>query len=507
MIRLKIFISSVQKELRSERIAAGSFIATDDFLRDCTVPRIFEDYPQPLRPNPQAYLDLLRQCQIYLLIIGKEYGPDTGAGISATHEEYRLAQELKLPTLVCVMGKDDERQEKEKKFFQEIREHQHTYSRFHNEEGLLKAIGKRLREHIEQTFSVEPRRAQIEQAKRNRKSADPFEQELIDSLSYEDLETTLAHEMMASAEDRDKEKIDLQELPRLLLSRSYLWKDGDNLRPTVAGALLLSKNPGIALPQARVQMDAFPGSTRNADALDSEILSLPLPQIVEKAVAFIRRNTASPLIIKGLKRIKAETYPQEVLREAIVNAIAHRDYADPGAKISIELFADRLLISSPGHPPGDQSLERLASGQARSRARNPLIVQGLAWLDLMDERGSGIPRMTRLLEEAGHPKPIYRLDHDSLVVELRSSDQASKIASKNQQKSTNLKTGSKLTPKESILTEVRASGSISTKVCVQRLGIARATTQRLLAELVKTGDLTIEGSGPATRYRLKDEAV
>ena len=507
MIRLKIFISSVQKELRSERIAVGSFIATDDFLRDCTVPRIFEDYPQPLRPNPQAYLDLLRQCQIYLLIIGKEYGPDAGAGLSATHEEFRLAQELKLPTLVCVIGDDNNREDKENEFFQEIRNHQHTYSRCPDEEDLLKAIAKRLREHIEQTFAVEPRRAQIEQAKRNQNSADPFERELIDTLSYEDLKTPLALEMVASAEDRDKEQIEPQELPRLLLSRSYLWRDGDTLRPTAAGALLLAQNPGSALPQARVQMDAFPGSTRNADALDSEILNLPLPQVVEKAVAFIRRNTASPLIVKGLKRIKTETYPQEVLREAIVNAIAHRNYADPGAKISIELFADRLLISSPGHPPGGQSLERLASGQARSRARNPLVVQGLAWLDLMDERGSGIPRMTRLLEQAGLPKPTYRLDHDCLVIELRTSKQATKGAAKDQQQSAISKNGPELTPKESILAEVQTSGSISTKICVQRLGITRATAQRLLAGLVKTGHLTIEGAGSATRYRLKDEAV
>ncbi len=86
MIRLKVFISSVQKELRTERIAIGNFLSTEDFLRECTAPRIFEDYPQPLRPNKKAYLDLLRQCQVYLLLIGREYGADAGDGLSATHE-------------------------------------------------------------------------------------------------------------------------------------------------------------------------------------------------------------------------------------------------------------------------------------------------------------------------------------------------------------------------------------------------------------------------------------
>jgi predicted HTH transcriptional regulator len=499
MIRLKVFISSVQKELRAERIAIGCFLSTDDFLRECTTPRIFEDYPQPLRPNPRAYLDLLRQCQVYLLLIGSEYGADAGEGLSATYEEYRLAQQLQLPTLVCVKGHDENREAKEADFFREICDAHHTYSRFDSEEQLLEMVGKRLREHIETTFAVEPRRAQIEQSELNRQSASPFERGFLEGLSYADLDSELALEMVANAEDRDRDQVDPKELPRLLLSRSYLWKDGDVLRPTVAGALLLVHKPGNALPQARVQMDAFPGMTRNADALDSAIFDAPLPHVVENAVAFIRRNTARPLVVKELKRQKTEVYPTEVLREAVVNAVAHRDYADHGAKISIEVFADRLIISSPGHPPGGQSIERLASGEARSRSRNPLVVQGLSWLELMDERGSGIPRMTRLLEQAGHPKPRFRLDHDCTVIELypqqRSPEQAASSSA--------IRTTEPVSNEEAILNEVRASGWISTKVCVQRLGIASATAKRTIAELVNAGKLIKEGTGPATRYRLK----
>ena len=504
MIRLKVFISSVQKELRAERIAIGSFLSTDDFLRECVTPRIFEDYPQPLRPNPKAYLDLLRQCQVYLLVIGSKYGADAGEGLSATHEEYRVAQQMQLPTLVCVKGKDKNREEKEAAFFKEILDARHTYSRFETEEQLLEIVGKRLREHIETTFAVEPRRAQIEQSALNRQSASPFEREPLDSLNYGDLDPDLALELVANAEDRDRDQVDPSELPRLLLSRSYLWKDGDTLRPTIAGALLLARRPGSALPQARVQMDAFPGNTRNADALDSIILDAPLAKIVEAAVVFIRRNTATPLVVKGLKRQKVETYPAEVLREALVNALAHRDYADPGAKISIEVFADRLVISSPGHPPGGQSVERLASGEARSRSRNPLVVQGLAWLELMDERGSGIPRMTRLLEQAGHPRPQFRLDHDCLVVELSPSRNDSGSLSGTALSPAAAEPAAPLSPKDAIINEVRASGWISTKVCVQRLGISRASAQRILAELVAENTLSVFGTGPATRYRLTD---
>ena len=502
MIKLKVFISSVQKELRAERIAVGSFLATDDFLRECTVPRIFEDYPQPLRPNPKAYLDLLRQCQTYLLLIGKEYGNDAGDGLSATHEEYRLAQDLKLPTLICVKGeRKTKRDDAVTAFLKEIEDAKHTYSRFENEAELLEVVGKRLREHIEVTYATVPRRKQVEQSALNVQAASTFERELLPTLAYEHLDPELALDMIAAAEDCDKERVDSVQLPRLLLSRGYLWKDAEVLRPTVAGALLLARSPGTALTQARVQMDAYAGTDRNAEPVDSVFIDAPLARTVEQAVAFIRRNTPNPLKIRGLKRENTEAYPAEALREVVVNAIAHRDYADPGARICVEVFADHLRVSSPGLPPGGQPVERLASGEARSRSRNPLVVQGLSWLELMDERGSGIRRMTRVLEEAGHPRPAFRIDHDSLVVELLPAISEAKSPQPAASATQKADDSNELSPREAILLELRESGEITTRRCVQKFGISRATAKRLLAELVEKGVLTVIGTGPATRYQ------
>lgn len=137
MIRLKVFISSVQKELKDERLAVGSILATDPFLSETTVPRIFEEYPAPLRPNKYAYLELLRTCQVYLLIMAKEYGDEIEEGLSATHQEYLLSQELNLPTLVCVKGgRSFKRDEKEEALFNEIKRDGHTYSRFSSNDEL-----------------------------------------------------------------------------------------------------------------------------------------------------------------------------------------------------------------------------------------------------------------------------------------------------------------------------------------------------------------------------------
>lgn len=471
------------------------------------MPRIFEDYPQPLRPNPKGYLKLLRSCQVYLLIVGAAYGTDAGAGLSATHEEYRLAQQLQLPTLVCVKGvRTMTREGKAEEFLREVERDNHTYSRFTDEAGLLKVIGERLREHIETTYATVPRRAQIEQSRMTRQSASPFERQPVEGLSFDNLDLNIARDMMAAAEEMDRERLDAKELPRLLLSRGYLWRDGPTLRPTIAGALLMANHPAVALPQARMQLDAFPGTTRQVDAIDSRILEGPLPRLVDQAVAFVRRNTPKPLVVKGLKRLETEAYPAEVLREAVVNAVAHRDYEDAGAKIAIEVYTDHLRVSSPGAPPGGQAADRLASGEARSRSRNPLIVQGLAWLELMDERGSGIPRMTRLLEQAGHPKPVYRMEHDSLVLEFQPVRRGEgDTASGNRPASAIEESPLELPAREIILEEVRASRGISTKIRVQRLGISRATAQRVLSSLVEEKILEKRGSGPATFYQLNPE--
>ena len=158
-------------------------------------------------------------------------------------------------------------------------------------------------------------------------------------------------------------------------------------------------------------MDAYAGDSRNTDPVDSVLLDKPLPQTIEQTVAFIRRNTAHPLKVKGLKRLDSDAYPQEALREAIVNAVAHRDYDESEAKITVEVFQNEIIFSSPGLPPGGQSIDRISRGKARSRVRNPMIVQGLRWLEYMDERGSGIRRMRSAMKEKKLPAPQFRIDN------------------------------------------------------------------------------------------------
>ncbi|MBI5442195.1 MAG: DUF4062 domain-containing protein [Deltaproteobacteria bacterium] len=183
MIRLKVFISSVQKELREERASLGGMLATDPFLSSSTVPRLFEEYPAPLRPNKRAYLDLLRSCHVYLLVMGREYGDPQADGLSAPHQEYRLAQELRLPMLVCVKGDSQfEREEMQTAFFEEVRKAGHTYSRFASTNELLHKARARLVEYLERTVETEPTQQQNVQARETSRAASGFERQPVGSL-------------------------------------------------------------------------------------------------------------------------------------------------------------------------------------------------------------------------------------------------------------------------------------------------------------------------------------
>ena len=139
--KLRIFVSSVQKELEHERAAVAQLISVDPFLLKHCEPVLYEKDPSTGRPNAKGYLDRLRECQIYLLLLDAEYGRVAGE-CSATHEEYRVAQKEQLPTLVFIRGldkkRDDAREAKTKEFFEEVKRDGHKYVRFHDrEEGRL----------------------------------------------------------------------------------------------------------------------------------------------------------------------------------------------------------------------------------------------------------------------------------------------------------------------------------------------------------------------------------
>ncbi len=220
----------------------------------------------------------------------------------------------------------------------------------------------------------------------------------------------------------------VQEPEEVLLDKlGMATRDGEGRRrPTLAGVLLGCDKPESLLPHAYIQAVAYRGTTADAGPgyqLDAADLGGPLDEQVAGACRFVARN----MTVAASKEVGREDHPQfdmTAVFEAVVNAVAHRDYSIAGSKIRLRLFADRLELCVPGSLVNSLELGDLAYQQ---HSRNPVITGllarvpvpgGVAFLEtgrttLMDRRGEGVPLVLQRGERVSGRVPLYELDGDS----------------------------------------------------------------------------------------------
>ncbi|MGV3722666.1 MAG: ATP-binding protein [Actinomycetota bacterium] len=150
-------------------------------------------------------------------------------------------------------------------------------------------------------------------------------------------------------------------------------------------------------------------------------LERPLVRLVEEVYGGLRDQLRRRVELHDLFFQEQLEYPSLAWQEAVVNAIAHRDYLLTGAGIEIWLFDDRLEVRSPGAPPPPITLEELRSGQGAHYSRNPLIVRVPTDSGYMREQGEGIPRMFEAMEAADLQPPELTIENVRFVVTLRNT--------------------------------------------------------------------------------------
>ena len=192
-------------------------------------------------------------------------------------------------------------------------------------------------------------------------------------------------------------------------------------RATVAGVLLCSAAPHEWLPNACITATYYAGSDRASGQLDARTIVGPLPRQVADAMAFAVRNMRVGAY-KDPARMDLPQYSVEALFEALVNAVAHRDYSVRGSRIRLSMFADRLEIDSPGGLPNNLTIDAMA---ARQSTRNEAIASVLGRVPVgdipgsgrrryfMERRGDGVPIIFRETRALCGRSPSYRLLGDS----------------------------------------------------------------------------------------------
>ena len=206
--------------------------------------------------------------------------------------------------------------------------------------------------------------------------------------------------------------------------------------PTLAAVLNFCLYPQGFFPQLGITAIVVPGTEigdvdqDSARFIDNKRIGGTIPEMVEEALNFSRRNMKVKTIISketGLRTDKTE-YPMDALREAILNAVIHRDYSihTEGTPIQIDFFTDRVEIHSPGSLYGRMSIEQL--GIAKPDLRNPALAVMAETLTTAEHRYSGIPTMRNAMKESGLPEPKFENRRNEFVVTFYNKEDPEKDA-------------------------------------------------------------------------------
>lgn len=217
-------------------------------------------------------------------------------------------------------------------------------------------------------------------------------------------------------DDSDQEKItrwlslsgisDRFKTDDILVNIEAAERSGGSLSFRNAGILFFAKEPRRFFNQAYITCILFKGPT-NVHILDRKDFSGGAVSDIEESLRFIERNTRLAYKIEGLRREEIPEYPMAAIREAITNAVMHRDWFIEGANVFVQIFSDRITITSPGGLPPGMLPSDLGHKSVR---RNPIIADLFHRIGFIEKAGTGIRRMREGARETGYPEPEFTTD-------------------------------------------------------------------------------------------------
>lgn len=297
-----------------------------------------------------------------------------------------------------------------------------------------------------------------------------FDEQPLQSLDSEAIDFRAASESFAHV--RKLRRADL-----LTLRMTTRWQG--RIVPTVGGVLLFGAERDLHFPDAWIQAGRFLGADRRRILDTSEIRSY-LPEAVEDAIRFIQRHTAREAIITGTRRVDRWTYPLDALREAVINAVVHADYAQRGAPIRVSIFDDRIEIENPGLLPFGLTVEEIRTGI--SKLRNRAIGRVFHELGFIEQWGSGIQRMTAACRAAGLDPP----DLEEIGTHFRVTIRAEPTGPPELD----------ALDKTIVVVLSAATDGLSTRQIAQRIDRSERATRSRLASLIDRGLVVEVGTGP-----------
>ncbi len=338
-----------------------------------------------------------------------------------------------------------------------------------------------------------------------------------------DLDMERVQAFVEQRPDRNRRSGRLADLTQILLTTKCavrLESDSQEIRPTNAGLLLFGYAPQNFLTQAEIVATYYQDSLGMRRYTDRKILGGTLAEQIDQAEEYIKLRIPVAARTEGFHRIDEPELPLEALREAVVNAIAHRDYSIEGTAVRLFFYPDRVEVHNPGLLLPGVGLTDLQQGRAPSKPRNPVIVSILRELPggYMERMGSGIRFMIEQMRNSGLPDPLFKEQGEMVVTFPRQSapfaasssvpvqaDTLSEPSSTSPAVAT-LNTGSTTLTQPARqqlgLRYVHEHGSITNRQYRDLTGAAETTAIRDLEALVERGSLRAIGKGRGRHYVL-----
>ncbi len=332
-----------------------------------------------------------------------------------------------------------------------------------------------------------------EEKAKKQKSQDHLN-ERAEATNIESLSDTALLKFITESKRKFEPKSDefLQELKEMDLleynesKKSYL--------PTGNAILLFGKSPRNKFPQAAVKAKVHYGDGKTGAETFNDALVL-IPDQIE---GWLKKVLPASIDRSKFKAQQVPSFPVEVIREAVINALAHRNYAVDGAKIQLEVFPDRILVKSPGEPLTPITIEVLNNFTATSYSRNKKITFIFNEMEYMEESAVGMDTFKSMRKIHKLPLPIFEYDGINTVVTFPRTTEAIRGIIKKQPIN-------ELSKDELSAFEIfRDHKPVSKVDFAKQTELSSRTAERLLKKFTDLNLIRKQGSGPKTKYIINE---
>ena len=404
MSKFKLFISSVQAEFAEERQLLYDFVRNDELLNHYFEPFIFEQIAAQDTNPRQLYLEEAARCQVYLLLVGQQYGNTPVGGLSPTEQEYHAAGEGNAYRVALIKDLAGlQREEREERFFRQV-QHDLSYRIFANPSVLVSLAKLSLYAYLKYKGIIR------EQS---------FDEQTRDDVSMADIDPQKVRAFVHQARMKRGFPLSEDKEPETVLQHLRLLRRGV---PCNGALLLFAKDPQYFFPSAVVKCAWFLGEEAVKPMEDYKTFEGDIADQINQATSWVMSKLS---LRYGQRNEEVQTaseleIPRSVIFEIIVNAVVHRDY-NSGGSVQIAVLRNRIVVRNPGTLPVELTKADLMKEHG-SYPHNPLIAEVMFQEGYIERYGTGITENIRKMQEAHLLAPYIDLSAEFITTIWRAND-------------------------------------------------------------------------------------